>query len=261
MILESDGSPQGIMDQKMKTLPAFRWAKVINSGYLSFWDAASPNDEFVITDVGMTSENEKGWNEITTYNICKINFLKALHETILKMQEKDNKDDEKEVLNQLLQQVETQLQFVANFHENFQMFPISANRMIVLISPYFKFIDSLPNLPFIPPYPDLNDLTMLANKRLFKPNDAKYVKPYNGFQPDYHDDDKYIYEIKKLNRDEIRYCNSLFLDRVDTTLGFSSLSKALGSIWHYKKLTKHPTIPRVDYKELYNIIIERYGNK
>ena len=42
---------------------------------LLFWDAPSERDEFVITDIGMTSENEKGWNGITTHNHKKMDYI------------------------------------------------------------------------------------------------------------------------------------------------------------------------------------------
>ena len=67
-----------------------------------------------------------------------------------------------------------------------------------------------------------------------------------------------IYEIKKLTKDETRYCNALFLDRINTILGFSSLNKAVGSIIKYKKLNAYPYVPRVDYGPLYKTINERY---
>mgnify|MGYP003545958606 CR=1 FL=1 len=72
------------------------------------------------------------------------------------------------------------------------------------------------------------------------------------------EDDRYIYDIKVLNTNEIRYCNALFMDRIDTYLGFSSLNHALGGIIMYKKLNDPPCVPRVNYTNLYKIIDERY---
>lgn len=65
--------------------------------------------------------------------------------------------------------------------------------------------------------------------------------------------------IKKLTARETHYCNALFMDRIDTYCGFSSLNKAVRSIVHYKRLNEPPYVPRVDYTELYRIIEQRYG--
>ena len=67
------------------------------------------------------------------------------------------------------------------------------------------------------------------------------------------------YDIKKLTSAETRYCNELFLDRINTHLGFSSLRKAVRSIVQYKRDNSCPYTPRVDYTNLYKIIEERYG--
>lgn len=78
VILDTDGSPEEIFKHPKKTYPAFRWASVINAGYLAFWDSEYNQDEFIITDIGMTSENEIGWNGITGHNTKKLNFLLEL---------------------------------------------------------------------------------------------------------------------------------------------------------------------------------------
>ena len=243
VILDTDGTPEEILKHPNKTYPAHRWATIIANGYLAFWDADSKNDEFVITDIGMTSENEKGWNGTTTHNTKKTDFY----------------------LNLLKEEKDKNLQMVIfhfmgmnkNFHENFQMFPISKNRMIVEIAPFYKFRATYSSIYKMP---ELKDLTCLTNENLFYPNTVKYVKqqPVDGVSYKYDDNDKYIYEIKKLNKEEIRYCNALFMDRINTYLGFSSLSKAVGSIIKYKKLNDPPYVPRVDYTILYKIIEKRY---
>ena len=135
------------------------------------------------------------------------------------------------------------------------MFPISKTRMIALISPFFRFrIEIAPRkLPFIP----LEEITHISNERLFFPNNAEYVLPQDNGHA-FHDGDKYIYEIKKLSKKELLYCNALFLDRIDTHLGFSSLNMAVQSIANYKKINAPPFRPRVDYTPLYKIIEERY---
>lgn len=246
VILDTDGTPQQVRNHPDRTYPAYRWACIVNSAYLSFWDAPSNRDEFVITDVGMTSENEKGWDGVRVHNQKKLDYIAKLLESTNGKSERDN----------LLNLLDT----VTNFSENFQMFPISSKRMIVLISPFFKFRYFRKSLGV--PVPNLSDLTVIPNEKLFEPNRNHYVLPQmpnKGYQ--YHEEDKYIYDVKVLTTDEIRYCNALFLDRIDTHLGFSSLNHAVGSIVKYKKLNDPPYVPRVDYTKLYQIIEKRYlGN-
>ena len=241
VILDTDGSPEEILKHPNKTYPAHRWSMVINAGYLAFWDSEYKRDEFIITDIGMTSENEKGWNGVTVHNTKKTRFL-----TDLFLVEKDER---------MRQEIFKNINFIKYFHENFQMFPISARRMIVEISPFYKFRQAYKDLYAMP---NLKDLTELVNEDLFLPNSNYYVLPQTNIHPNYHKDDKYIYEIKSLTKDETRYCNALFLDRINTILGFSSLNKAVGSIIKYKQLNACPFVPRVDYGPLYKIINERY---
>lgn len=243
VILDSDGMPQDILRHPDKTYPAHRWAQVIATGYIAFWDAEFNRDEFIITDIGMTSENEVGWNGITTHNTKKTFFL-------LDLLKKETDENMKTVIADLMLRQ-------SNFTENFMMFPISAKRMIVQISPFYKFRQMYKNYYSMPA---LSYLTKLDNERLFYPNNAVYVLSQNSaVVPNYHPDDKYVYEIKKLSRAETRYCNELFLDRINTWVGFSSLNKVVGSIVKYKKDNSYPFVPRVDYTALYKVIENRYG--
>ena len=130
-------------------------------------------------------------------------------------------------------------------------------RMIVEISPFYKFRKMY---SWLYKMPELKDLTELPNENLYAPNLAVYVKTQtDALIPQYDPDDLYIYDIKKLTSAETRYCNELFLDRINTHLGFSSLRKAVRSIVQYKRDNSYPYTPRVDYTNLYKIIEERYG--
>lgn len=160
--------------------------------------------------------------------------------------------------NKTMQQVIANSAFLhRNFSENFMMFPISSKRMIVEIDPFYKF-----RIQYKDYYkmPSLEELTMLSNEKLYFPNDVKYVLPQNSFTPLYHKDDKYIYEIKQLSRKETRYCNELFMDRINTWLGFSSIEKIVGSVFAYYRDNAFPYKPRTDFYELYNLINEKYGS-
>lgn len=241
VVLETDGTPQQILAHPDKTSSAYRWANIVNSAYIAFWDAPDNVQEFVITDIGMTSENEKGWNGITVHNDRKLAYISKIIS--------DTKDrDEQAILYSIYQSV-------LNFSENFMMFPISAKRMIVLICPFFKLRYHM-KLSGIE-VPHLQDITVIPNETLFAPNGNDYVYPRAKNQQ-YHDDDRYIYDIKRLSIDEIRYCNALFMDRVNTYLGFSALDKVAESVLEYRKLNMPPYIPRVDYTKLYRIIEHRY---
>ena len=108
--------------------------------------------------------------------------------------------------------------------------------------------------------PELKELTILDNEDLYYPNDVKYVYSQKPFKPlKFHPNDKYIYEIKKLSSEETVYCNELFLDRINTWLGFSSLDKVADSLVAYAIDNSYPLIPRVEYKELYDLLNEKYG--
>lgn len=244
VILDTNGTREEIAKHPDATYPAFRWAEVLNNGYLAFWDSEFLHDEFIITDVGMTSENEKGWNGVTVHNHKKTDFLIHLFENA--------KDDITKKL--ILRQIDMHHCFT----ENFMMFPISAKRMIVEIDPFYKFRVMYKNYFDMP---KLEDLTMIPSEDLFYPNDCRYVKTQIPLSaPIYDPGDRYIYKIKKLNKKETRYCNALFLDRINTWVGFSSLNKAVNSIFQYKKVNSYPFVPRVDYTELYKIINERYNS-
>ena len=242
VILDTDGSPQEILEHPDKTYPAHRWSQIIAAGYLAFWDSEYKRDEFVITDIGMTSENEKGWNGVTVHNSKKLLFLIDLL--------KKEKDSE------FIKLLQNQIYLQEFFHENFEMYPISASRMIVEISPFYKFRQIY---SWLYKMPELKDLTELPNENLYAPNYNNYKLPLKDGLPQYHPDDLYIYDIKKLTSAETRYCNELFLDRINTHLGFSSLRKAIRSIVQYKRDNSYPYTPRVDYTNLYKIIEERYG--
>ncbi len=240
VILETDGTVKGIFNHPDKTYPAHRWAKVMQYSYLAFWDTKNVNDEFIITDIGMTSENELGWNGVTVHNLKKTLFLRNCYE-------KESDVNLQRIIYENILKME-------NFTENFMMFPVSSRRMIALICPFYKF-----RILYGWRYsmPDLRSLTNMPDENLFFPNDVKYVKP----QPDdgsvnEDDGDRYIYEIKNLTREQVRYCNSLFLDRINEYAGFSSLGKAVGSLLAYKN---NGYRKRVDYSPLYKIIQSRYG--
>ena len=179
---------------------------------------------------------------VTVHNLKKTNFLLELMK-----QETDER---------MKMEIYRNMYLHHNFSENFMMFPISAKRMIVEIDPFYKFREAYKNYYKMP---DLETLTMMPNENLFAPNTNQYVYEQTGPEIKYHPNDKYIYKIQQLTSKETRYCNELFLDRINTWVGFSSLNKVVGSLFAYKKANSYPYVPRVDYTELYKVINERYG--
>ena len=237
VILETDGTPQEVLKHPLRTIAAYRWASVIYVGYLGFWDSEYINDEFVITDIGMTSENEVGWDGIYNHNLKKTITLLDL------LKNNKVKEDEPMILNSLMG--------LKYLHENFMMFPISSKRMIVLISPFYKTRIQFYNDYSFPP---LSYYTCMENENLYFPNNCEYVlKQDQGIK--HHPDDIYVYNIKKLTKKETQYCNVLFLDRTHNNLGFSSLDKVKASLEEYRKVQG----PRVDYSNLYKIMDKRYN--
>ena len=259
VILDTDGTPVEVAKHPDATYVAYRWAMVINAGQVAFWDSVHNADEYVITDIGMTSENEPGWDGVFIHNVKKQAFMADILETV-----KAQNDA------RLIVDTKRTMDFLIYFHENFMMFPISARRMIVTISPFFRVICNMrkgviaakhdlqkrgfcyvPKKEFI-----LNYYTKMNRWKLFEPNDAKYVHGWEaatGPEQKRDPNDLYIYKPVRLTAEEVDYCNRLFIDRIGKHIGFSSLDNVYRSILSYKK-----HLPRNNYSELYKIIEERY---
>jgi len=239
VVLETDGTPEEILKRDDKTYPAYRWAMVVYTARLGFWDAPDKGDEFLITDAGMTSENELGWDGFSVQNYKK---LYCVASWLMR-----------EICGGIFKEDLIKLfQATVYFHENFQMFPISPKRMIVLISPFYNMWSVLKKFGCM--VPPLTELTRLPNESLF----VAMPRTQGEISGDAYNNNEYIYPVQKLSRKEIRYCNCLFLDRIHADLGFSSLENAAGSIFTY---CNAPHAPRVDYTELYNIIQDRIPGK
>src|SRR5574344_250637 len=154
-----DARPATIAQQSDATYEAFRWSKILYSGYFSFWDASPYQDEFVLTDVGMTSELEPDWDNPRHPSRHKEGALKKLM---------DANDDSNPQYSLLLMTTDF---LMASFMENFMMFPLSRKRMVVLINPFFK----LRAVSFAQKIkvPSLAEFTGLTDERLFSANDIK----------------------------------------------------------------------------------------
>ena len=236
------------------TYVTYHWARVINAGYLGIWDSDDKED-FVITDVGMTSENEVGCDNRSVFNHKKIDYVNSLCNRFWRLaNDTSEKPENRDQYNLFSHSLFKQMQFISEFNENFMMFPISSKRMLVLICPFFRVLNSIKEAKDL--LPDIADYTLLTNGKLFEPNE---VKKHNqddsthSFDPD----DEFIYKIVKLNSKETQYCNCLFLDRIERFVGFSSLDKVKESFLSYKEKGKDLKL-RTDYDKIYSTIQERY---
>ncbi len=230
-------SPKSIMMNENATYMAYHFANAMQSGYLGFWDAPIDTDEFFITDIGMTSENEIGWGIESPLNHKKKETLSAL------LSASKEKDDP------FIKQIEMTMHSLLFFHENYMMFPISGKRMIVLINPFFKILNAIMEMGL--PYPKIENFTKLSDEKLFTPNKSQRLMtdPESEKKPD----DIFTYYPVKISSSDCQYCNSLLMDRVHTWLGFSDLERAKRSILRYKQ-ENEGSVPRNNYDALYHII-------
>lgn len=217
-ILDSQyGIPEEIGKNPNATHMAWRWSWVLHSGYLAFWSSRNTNVDFLVTDIGMTSENEmmdeKGIPNNTKKQISLFNCSELIPDDPVLWEYK----------NGFLQMACRQLYF----HENFMEFPISKDLMIVLINPYYKVYAFNKDKGF--PFPSVKTLTKMDDEKAFLPNSTRYAK-----KGTYSDEDTFLYEIHELNDRDCIYLNLLTLDRVEKTLGFADSSKILNSLLAYQ---------------------------
>ncbi len=238
-ILDTEnGLPEEIEKEPNRTAMAWRWASTMKFGYLGFWSSRKTNADFLVTDIGMTSESETADERGMPINPKKLNALLRCAQLV--------PDDPllEKYKNQFLQIAMRQV----HFHENFMEFPLSKDLMIVLINPYYKIYLCDKDAGF--PFPALNELTRLKDERAFAPNENKYAH-----EGQYGCDDVFIYDIHELDEASCIYLNMLTLDRIDTTLGFADPAKIVKSLQSYQSLPK--TCRLNDYSKLIEQIQRR----
>lgn len=226
-----------IQEHELCTYEIYRWAQIYNAGYMAIWDGKNSGEDFIITDIGMTSEVEPSYVKIGL-ETDKKNYLmkRILEETNLLVKQN--------LLNLLYAQV--------NFHENYYMFSISKNRMIVIINPFFRMYDKKEKLGVPNIWP-----TEIQDRKLFEKNKSERLPIIMGKQV-LKENDKFWYKICQMNWEDVVWVNMLMLDRIDTLLGFADLEKISDSIYNYIEWHKERNIvaPR-DYQSLLKIIKER----
>lgn len=230
-VLEEEEFTTDAVDRNEKgTALAHYWTLAFTAGYIGFWDSPG-TDEFIITDVGFTSETELGWTVECSQVPTKIKMITDLIEKVR------NKDPDLD-LNLIML-----LRWMSAFGENIYMFPISSKRMIVLINPFFKFVI---NNAWMFPWNTLDVITAIPDKRLFNPNESSC-----NMIGEHKEDDIYTYLPVELHPDQVLYCNALFLDRVENWVGFGSMKKMKRSVLNYKENNRHC---RNDYTILLDIL-------
>ena len=228
---------QNIANHPLCTYDVLRWAYIINSGYFAIWDCSESDTDFLISDIGMTSEVEQVKLKDRYEHIKK--------DTLCKLLEQERNEDKKEAYQNLLS---SQMLF----HENFYMFPLAKNRMVVTINPFFALYDSKTKLK--KPYPVWP--TMIKDHKLFEKNIAPKPMVIMG-KPQYKDDDEFIYTIQRVNREDAEYINMLMLDRVDRHMGYADWSRIKSSVIRYIEFHKKINMKApINYEPLINKIKE-----
>lgn len=215
-----DFNPETVFKCPSSTLLAYNWSIAFAAGYFAFWDA--PEDvDFVITDVGMTSELEPpGGPETGKFINRKEVILYSWNEYFSQTASKDP------LLFQQVKEQNDQLMLWQHYlFENFYMFPLSSKRMAVLVNPFFKtYIQQTRECPWLEV--DLSALTKMPRLDVFSPNEAE--KMLLDEERDMRD--VYRYHPVKLWTEEAVYCNALFMDQVQEYLGFTSLDSIRSSV-------------------------------
>lgn len=206
-----------IQEHELCTYEIYRWAQIYNSGYLAIWDSSSCREDFIVSDIGMTSEVEPSFVKIGLEVEKKDYLLKALQSA--------KKVSEKELYFGLLN---SQM----NFHENFYMFSISKNRMIVIINPFFRLYSNRQYAEEVKvPKPDIWP-TEITDKALFAKNRSQQLPIVFG-KPVLNENDKFWYKVLPMKFDDVVWVNMLMLDRIDTYLGFSDMENIADSVFNY----------------------------
>lgn len=195
------------------TYNVLRWAYIFNSGYFATWDCSESDTDFLISDIGMTSEVEP--------TKLKDGFEHTKKDTLCELLDRERNEIKKEVYRNLLLAQTL-------FHENFYMFPLSKNRMIVTVNPFFRLYDNKEKLT--KPYGVWP--TVVKEHRLFEKNVAPKTMAIMG-KPLYRDDDEFTYTVERVNNEDAEYINMLMLDRVDCFMGYANWSRIESSVQRY----------------------------
>ena len=207
-----------------------KWSYIFNSGYFAFWDCTESGVDYIISDIGMTSEVEP--------SKLIVGFEHTKKDELIRLIERETNTEKKAAYQNILS---TQ----ALFHENFYMFPLSKNRMIVTVNPFFSLYDKKTKLNKPYEWP-----TEIKSRRLFEKNVSPKLMVLLG-KPIYKDDDEFTYTVQNVKTEDAEYINMLMLDRIDNIMGYSDFSRIKSSVERYIEFHKSIQLkPPVDYSGL-----------
>lgn len=201
----------------LATREMLAWSMPFLESYIAFWDA--PNDkEFILSDCGMCSEYE-GFHMLTGgLDISKASYL------LEHIRAGEGEYCGLMASNDVM-------------YENYNIFNISANRLLVMINPFFKLYNNMQVATYdedgnidktkILKIPDIWP-AQIQNRELFgvPKNEYKY-----GI-PNYCPEDIFVYNPKRLNDDDLIYINSLLLTQSKEIIGFNDPLKIIDSIYY-----------------------------
>lgn len=202
-----------VSEHPLCTYDVLRWAYIFNSGYFAIWDCSEADTDFLISDIGMTSEVEP--------SKLKDGYEHTKKDTLCELLNRERNEIKKEIYRNLLSAQTL-------FHENFYIFPLSKNRMIVTVNPFFRLYDNKEKLT--KPYGVWP--TVVKEHRLFEKNVAPKTMVVMG-KPIYRDDDEFTYTVERVNNEDAEYINMLMLDRVDCFMGYADWSRIERSVRRY----------------------------
>ena len=219
-----------IIKNPNKTYESAKWFLLYNNCYLTFWDSTNSNEDFFITDRGMTCEHEKTRFEFEQYGF-KEELIKSGY-ILSKVFDESLPQNQKDAYFELMEKS----RFV---YANYYMFSISATRMIGLINPWYRlhFDNDLVKKLGVPEvYP------CMLSKEALETNTVKYINQFkidNGtFDPekDFDSKDEYIYNVKYISFEDVCIINCMMLDRAYEMIGFAEANKIKKSLNIYTKL-------------------------
>ena len=217
-----------IHKHELCTYDAYYWAQIYDSGYLAIWDCTDTDEEFIVTDIGMTSEREIG--APPGIEICKKFYISKMLNV-----EKDH--NRKERYKKLLY-------YQQAFHENFYMFSISKTRMLVIINPFFRLFSKVEKMP----EPDI--WPTWISRKLYINENMPLLTQLNE-ELENKESDVFKYNVQRMSLEDLRWVNVLMLDRVQNLLGFSDIKKIANSVREYKDFYFSRMQPmRVNYNPL-----------
>ena len=219
-----------VSEHPLCTYEILKWSYIFNSGYFAFWDCADSGVDYIISDIGLTSEVEP--------SKLKDGFEHTKKDELCRLFDRELNSAKKSAYEKLLS-------VQSCFHENFYMFPLSKNRMIVTVNPFFELYDNKTKLSKPYEWP-----TVISSRRLFEKNVPPKQMVLLG-KPIYKDDDEFIYTVQNVKTEDAEYINMLMLDRVESIMGYNDFEKIRSSVKryidHYEQIKMKPP---VDYSAL-----------